>query len=57
VYGFDVYEVRQGQRTANAPSLMYRVDAMVDVQIEVAPGDMDFTDNGPSLTIPLAAIR
>jgi hypothetical protein len=26
-------------------------------QIEVAPGDMGFTDNGPSLTIPLAAIR
>jgi hypothetical protein len=57
VHGFDVYEGRQGQHTANDPSLMYRVDTMADVQIEVAPGDMGFTDNGPSLMIPLAAIR
>jgi hypothetical protein len=32
---------------------MYRVEVIEVGQIE----DMGFTDNGPSLTIPLAAIR
>jgi hypothetical protein len=58
VYGFDVYEVRQGQRTADDPTLMYRVGGLVDVQIEVVPEDMGFPENiGPSLTIPFAGVR
>jgi hypothetical protein len=57
-HGFDVYKVRQAQRTGEEPTWMYRVGGQEGVQIEVVPGGMGLPANSlASLTIPLAAIR
>ena len=45
VYGFDVYEVRQENRTAEEPTLKHRVGAKEDVEITVDPVDMGLAAN------------
>lgn len=63
VRGFDVYEVRQGQRiTKNDPTLTYRVGEDDDVTIEVDPVDTGLVPEGVApapapLTISLAEMR
>ncbi|KAL3904911.1 MAG: hypothetical protein SGARI_004703 [Bacillariaceae sp.] len=42
VFGFDVYEVRQDERTAEIPSMKYRVGVQEDAEIAVQPLDMEF---------------
>jgi hypothetical protein len=56
VHGFDVYEVRQGERIAN-PTLTYVIGGDEDVAIEVAPGDMGLPLGTNPFSLSLAAIR
>ena len=45
VYGFDVYKVRQDNRTAEVPTPKHRVGAKEDVEITVDPVDMGLAAN------------
>jgi hypothetical protein len=56
VHGFDVYEVRQGQRV-DQPSMTYRVGGDESLTIEVAAEDMGLPPSVSSFSIPLAGIR
>jgi hypothetical protein len=57
VHGFDVYEVRAGDRVPDLPTLTYTVGGDEDVSIEVDPVDMGLPSGATPLTIPLAQIR
>jgi hypothetical protein len=56
VLGFDVYEVRQGERIAD-PTLTYSVGVDEDVTIEVAPEDMGLPQDANPFLISLSNIR
>jgi hypothetical protein len=58
VHGFDVYEVRQGQRMRiDQPNFTYHVGGNEDLTIEVAAADMGLPESASSFSIPLADIR
>jgi hypothetical protein len=57
VYGFDVYVVRQGERTAADPTLRYRVGGTEDITIVVAPEDMGLPHDANSFSFSLSDIR
>jgi hypothetical protein len=56
VHGFDVYEVRQGQRI-DQPAFTYHVGGDEGLTIEVAAEDMGLPESASSFSIPLADIR
>ncbi len=56
-HGFDVYVVRQGERTAADPTLRYRVGGNEDITIEVAPEDMGLPQDANSFLVSLSEIR
>jgi hypothetical protein len=59
VLGFDVYEVHQDGRTAEDPSIKYRVGGQEDAQITLDPVDMGLPANSEceSFVIPLHGFR
>jgi hypothetical protein len=58
VHGFDVYVVRQGERTGDPdPALTYRIGGNEDVTIEVAPGDMGLPQEANPFLLSLSVIR
>eukprot|EP00980_Cylindrotheca_fusiformis_P011264 scaffold2594_cov85-Cylindrotheca_fusiformis.AAC.6 len=59
VYGFDVYEVRQDQRTPDNPTLQYRVGGNEDVAITITAEDLGLENPPPDhvFTVPFARIR
>ena len=56
-YGFDVYKVHQGARTADVPTFTYRVGRDEDVTIEVKPQFMGLPQDANSFLVSLAKIR
>jgi hypothetical protein len=56
VHGFDVYEIRQGQRIDH-PTFTYCVGGDESWTIEVAAEDMGLPESASSFSIPIAHIR
>jgi hypothetical protein len=56
VYGFDVYEVRQGERTPDDPTSTYGVGGDENAHIGLAPEDMGLPAEVDQLTISLHTI-
>ena len=58
VYGFDVFQVGQDQRTPDEPTMKYRVGGQEDTVIRITPASMGFLDDeGEPFTIEISAIR
>jgi hypothetical protein len=58
VYGFDVFQVGQDQRTPDEPTLKYRVGGQEDTVIRITQASMGLLDDeGEPLTIEMSAIR
>ena len=58
VYGFDIYQVGQDQRTPDRPTMKYRVGGQEDTVIRITPVSMGLLDDeGEPFTIELSAIR
>jgi len=58
VYGFDIFEVNQGQDTPNEPTMKYRVGAQEDTTISISPAVMGLNDDpGEPFRIEMSSIR
>eukprot|EP00980_Cylindrotheca_fusiformis_P004452 scaffold949_cov90-Cylindrotheca_fusiformis.AAC.5 len=57
IYGFDVYEVHQGQTTPDDPTLEYRVGGNEYGAITVAPRELDLEECNPTFGFTLGQIR
>jgi len=58
VYGFDVFQVGQDQRTPDEPTLKYRVGGQDDTVIRITQASMGLLDDeGEAFTIEMSAIR
>jgi hypothetical protein len=58
VYGFDIYQVGQDQRTPDEPTMKYRVGGEEDTVIRITPASMGLLDDEREpFTIEISAIR
>ena len=58
VYGFDIFQVGQDQRTTDEPTMKYRVGGEEDTVIRITPASMGLLDDkGEPFTIEISAIR